>query len=353
MKKELKNYNKITSYGIISVIIFSLIITSIFLLPAEATPYNTGKNKINNAGLVEHESIYIANDAAFDTYGFPGDGSVNNPYRIEYLNITTTDDDAIIVVITTKHFIIQNCYLQAVRYGIYLHVVGDYTATLFNNTVKNTDGRAINLLDSDGVIVANNTLINNKCDRNMWMQNCENVIVANNTIMGSPHAAVVAQSCENCTFYYNHFENNVGYGLVIYSYSDDCLVFHNNFKGNKPGNPQAYLEGASYALFYNPDILEGNWWSDWQGSGSYAVAGDDPIEDPYPLAEEIPSLKNLGYKASAPRSEVTPTPTETETTPTPTPTETETTPPEESIWSLISIFTLMGLLLLVRFIKRK
>lgn len=354
MKKELRKYNKINSYGIISIILFSLIFTSIFLVPTEATTNNIGENNINDAGLVEHESIYIGNDAAFETYGFPGNGSVSDPYRIENLNITTTDDDAIIVIITSKHFIIQNCYLQAVRYGIYLHVVSDYTATLLNNTIKNTDSSGVYLLDSDGVTIANNSLINNKADHNLYMRNCENVIIANNTVMASRKAAVLAEGCTDCIFYFNHIELNVGYGLVLYEGTEDCIIFHNNFIDNKPGNPQVYVDYLSTInIFYNLDILEGNFYNNWIGEGNYTIGGTgDPVADPYPLAEAIPNLKDLGYDPSNPRPEpVTTTPPPTTTPPL------ETTKPssstEPSTWSLISILSLIGLVLVVHRMKRR
>ena len=62
------------------------------------------------------DPIYIGQESDFVSYGFPGDGSSGNPYRIEdkvfWLNVTDWASRMISIVNTRSHFIIENCSFQ-------------------------------------------------------------------------------------------------------------------------------------------------------------------------------------------------------------------------------------------------
>ena len=64
------------------------------------------------SNLVSHDPIYINTDDGFESLGFAGSGTKNNPYIIENLWIqpaSDSDEAAIRIHYTTKHFVIRNC----------------------------------------------------------------------------------------------------------------------------------------------------------------------------------------------------------------------------------------------------
>ena len=59
-----------------------------------------------------YEPITINSNDEFETHGFLGTGSWNDPYRIEGYNITDSNSDLIIIKNTTVTFRIANNYLN-------------------------------------------------------------------------------------------------------------------------------------------------------------------------------------------------------------------------------------------------
>ncbi len=82
---------------------------------------------------------------------------------------------------------------------------------------------------------------------------------------------------------YNVLWRNVGYGVYLSASSDNSRVHHNNFVANNlGGTSQACDDGASN-YWYDTLALEGNYWSDWSGTGSYAIDGSAGAIDLYPF----------------------------------------------------------------------
>jgi hypothetical protein len=79
-------------------------------------------------------------------------------------------------------------------------------------------------------------------------------------------------------------------------------IHHNNFfYNNLNGRSQAY-GGSSYARWYDPPKLEGNYWSDWNGEVKYDVAGST-TDDLFPLSkpvEQIPASFPIPWNIEEP-----------------------------------------------------
>ncbi|NHJ86617.1 MAG: hypothetical protein FK734_14215 [Asgard group archaeon] len=117
--------------------------------------------KYDTNGYIEHSPIFISGDYGFLSYGFPGDGTKNNPYVIENFNITSTGtDEGISIYDTTKYFVIRNCYIESLYTGIVLGEIMNGTATIQNNLFVN-NFRAMQLFDISGLFVVNNTGLGN------------------------------------------------------------------------------------------------------------------------------------------------------------------------------------------------
>ena len=355
--------------------------------------------------LTPHTAISILNDTAFTLYGFPGDGSSDNPYRIENLNITTSYIHGILVTGTTANFTIQDCYIDALAFGINIESIAMNTAeikrnycvnntengitlynalavnitdnfcvnngqgiytdyadfSIFKNNTCNENGVGIYLYDTYDCYIIQNKLIENVCgiwgdyiygneyieniikdgsvgfygnngqilayrnhienmtDYGMQLYKLESshvvlnsikdtgsygmslnsstlLIVSNNSITYSTLGIVITNS-NGSTYTFNRMQLNTGYGVKI---SNSCTlnVFHHNaFIDNAAGvgNSQAYDESLD-STWYEYSTNQGNFWSDYVGTGNYSIDGG-LYEDPYPLVAS-PVIPELNSKMS-------------------------------------------------------
>ncbi len=281
--------------------------------------------------LTPHEAIEIISDDNFTDYGFPGTGIETDPYIIEGYNISTTESKGISIEHTTKYFIIRNCYVDALDCGIYIDNAADGTATVTNSTSCNNDYCGIYLKssanstftnntcnnNSDGIKLvysSNSTVTDNTCNNNrgrsgIFIGNSRSSTVANNTcsnnnyegiaLYSSGSSTVTSNTCNNnthgiyisdsefCYITYNLLQENEDYGVYLRYNSENNLIHHNTFVDNNlGGTSQAYDDGINNT-WYDTATQEGNYWSDWSGTGAYSIDGSADAVDLYPLGEPV------------------------------------------------------------------
>ncbi|MHA1217737.1 MAG: right-handed parallel beta-helix repeat-containing protein [Candidatus Heimdallarchaeaceae archaeon] len=199
--------------------------------------------------LTPHASFVIDSDADFITYSLPGTGIVSDPYIIEGYNITTTDAIGISISDTTKYFVIRNCYVDAVDYGIALSYVDSNTATIVNNTCNNNYRGGIDIYYSGG-----STIINNTCNNDFWgginLYSSSNSILTNNTCNNNLDGIMLRYS-SGCTITNNTFSND-GYGLYLI-FSGSSTVVNNTFTNC---GLRIYIDTIDAFLSYT---IENNW----------------------------------------------------------------------------------------------
>ncbi len=300
-------------------ILFVLLSSSMFIVSGEKIVIkdieNETKSVINSSpitnsvfsksSLISSEPIDINSDDVFISLGFPGSGTVEDPYIIEDYNITTTSNIGIAISCTTKYFVISNCYIDTEYYGIYINNVTDGTAIVINNTCNNNDYYGIYLDDSDSSTVANNTctnnqvsiyqcyssgatITNNTCTNNnlgIYLYYSSGATITNNTCTNN-NCGIYLIASDSCLIIYNNIRENSGYGIETASdfVSYNNIIHHNYFVNNSIDGfktSQAYDYGVN-TTWYDTISLEGNYWSDWYGSGSYSIDGLNYV-DPYPM----------------------------------------------------------------------
>jgi len=282
-------------------------------------------NSLNSNNCV----IYINSDQDLINYNFPGSGSENDPYRLENLLISTTKDYGIYLENTTKHVLIQNCYIYAHYRAIEIYNTTENTITITNNTCSSDNyfgifvGKspyikilkniiyncyhAIEFNDSPYALVANNTLFDNTCCirveyRSPYSRILENNFTNNYEVIYLTNSGGYFLIKDNlrvnnnfgilliitpgpyypdfCSIIYNLIEGTKWYGLLIDSNYN--TIFHNSFVNNHlEGKSQAKDDGLNN-VWYNESLREGNYWSDWWGFGSYNIDGSAKSYDPFP-----------------------------------------------------------------------
>ena len=114
-----------------------------------------------------------------------------------------------------------------------------------------------------------------------------NSIYVNNTIANNIYG-ILFQDTYNDEIFSNIISENIAHGIFIGSGSGSEIYnntfYHNNIEGTEFGNSQALDIGSN--VWYNVSTLQGNWWSDYDHSGSYAIDGG--VYDLYPSGPPIP-----------------------------------------------------------------
>ncbi|MFX0022093.1 MAG: NosD domain-containing protein [Candidatus Hermodarchaeota archaeon] len=182
-----------------------------------------------------------------------GSGTLSDPYVIENFHIITSSSRGIHIIDSSEYFVIRNCYIEALAYGIDIENCADGTVVVKDNTIRDIyQWFGINIWYSDYAEVINNTCIN--CIRGIMFGQSPYSTIINNTCIGgngigigisqSDHSKVSNNTCNN------HFRG-------IYIASSDCLIIDNICNNNqKEGIYMAFygLYGTSNCIVSNNSL---------------------------------------------------------------------------------------------------
>ncbi len=190
---------------------------------------------------------------------------------------------------------VENNTCTSNKMGISLYHSWSSTAT--KNTCNN-NWEGISLSSSSSATVTNNTCNNNiKCG--IHLSSSDSSTIANNTCSNNNYGIILYGS-GFCVVTYNLLQGNEVYGIYLhdiylgyyyvgyhYIYSDNNLIHHNNFVDNNLGGTSQAYDSGSNNFWYDTVTQEGNYWSDWSGTGNYSIDGDESSIDLYPLDEPV------------------------------------------------------------------
>ncbi|MFX1514654.1 MAG: right-handed parallel beta-helix repeat-containing protein, partial [Promethearchaeota archaeon] len=152
---------------------------------------------------VEHAPIYIDENGDFTSHGFSGSGTLNDPYRIEGLNITASNGDLISISDTTAYFRIKDNFLNGLNgehSGIFLTNI--INGKIENNLIYNNGFDGIFLDNSKNNAFINNTIHNNTgCGIFHYLSNDN--IIENNTIYNNEAAGIFLEDSDNYEIIHN------------------------------------------------------------------------------------------------------------------------------------------------------
>jgi parallel beta-helix repeat protein len=246
-----------------------------------------------------HGPVNIDADQDFIDYGFPGDGSAENPYRLERLNITSSASlgKAVSVRDTHSYFIIRDCCIVSEYIGIALLDVTAGTGLINNNTLISASG------GGGGITVdtVNCTISDNRCAnwaQGIHLNQASQCIISRNNVSDSTYQGINIRYSDNNTIIGNRIINSTQHGLVFVGTSGFNVVYNNTFISN--GNvaeytidndhsgslhSQGYDEGSDN-IWYDMGSKTGNIWSDYPGFGSYTIDGPANSFDLYPTSSQ-------------------------------------------------------------------
>lgn len=246
--------------------------------------------------FTQHSPIVIDSNQDFEELSLNGTGVQEDPYVIERLHIVTTgtQNSSITVSYTTVHFIIRDCYIQTDWVGIEILHVTEGTVRIVNNTCISNSG------DGAGIVVwgaQNCTIVENSCvnlSQGIHLNEAGRCYIASNNITDNNYQGINIRYSHFNTITDNLIADSSQHGVALVGTSNHNVIHHNNFLDNSKedtyridGEPRGALTSQGFDEGYNNtwcDITkeEGNWWSDYSGSGSYAIDGPSNSVDQYP-----------------------------------------------------------------------
>ncbi len=168
--------------------------------------------------------INITSNVHFGMQGYPGSGTVDDPYRIENLNLKITSKVLIAISNTSVHFIISGCILNGsstVTTGISL------TNVKFGQVENNT----ISMNQEDGITGIN-------------VSEC---LISNNNINFNSRFGILLVDSSDCNVYSNQIHNNQMNG-IHFKNSHKIIVSENEIYNHQYGDysPSGFfLENSS------------------------------------------------------------------------------------------------------------
>lgn len=155
---------------------------------------------------------------------------------------------------------------------------------IVNNTISNNED-GISLSSCSFVTLHNNTCVNNQ--RGFSIYNCINITITNNTISENYWEVLSLDGSKNCSIVFNLFKENNAYAIEDYSSIGVNYIYYNDFIDNNLGGSSQAYDNQPANIWYKTSTNNGNYWSDWIGTGSYIIDGNAGAVDPYPLSTPI------------------------------------------------------------------
>jgi parallel beta-helix repeat protein len=240
-----------------------------------------------------HDSIEILGDSDFITQGWPGSGTIEDPYVISDLDISGPSAIAIYIEGTDAYFEVTTCYLHNQVTGIQL--VDSNNGTLDNNTIDQNSDYGIYLdFYSDHTTIINNTcsyasngiflglsndtrVTNNTCKNNnvgIYLLSTTNSTLDNNNCSGNNNDGIylVADYNLDLTMSGDTVVNNGGYGIEAYTYYGDIVAVIDRCNVSYNGYGGIYLEASNNLnLTMSESTVSLN---NWYGVEAYSDSGD-------------------------------------------------------------------------------
>lgn len=194
----------------IAFLLLILLLSSNLIFDTVSSYYNI------KSSLSTSEEVRIYSDNDFEKYALGGDGSLHNPYVIQYRSINSeyyVYTDGILITNTSKYCIIKNCEIKAYHIGINVMNVTPNTLTCMNIIVENSE-IGIKVFNCQNMTIRNNRLSTREIG--IWLNRAAYSTVLDNTL-GGGGIMIQEELLEYYTSYeiQNNFVNQKPLGVFI------------------------------------------------------------------------------------------------------------------------------------------
>lgn len=223
-----------------------------------------------------------------------------NGYKITIKNQLETSDFCGITLYNCNKVTMSDLQLTPTKrinkYGI--RILHCKNIRIINSIIRNY-GRGIHFYESSKSIVKSCKIENSKV-QGIFVYYSESINLINNTLRDNHWGDMGLDYSDYCEIEYNIFLSHsygISYPGLRLDYSSFNIIHHNAFIGNESDDCPQAMDLGGENTWYQQLSSEGNYYSDWSGSGPYDIwtASWDNITDPYPLSK-IPIYSDFNYK---------------------------------------------------------
>jgi len=284
--------------------------------------------------LSEHAPITIESNSDFETQGWSGNGSINNPYLFEDLQIVIfeTSQSCITIQNVSSYFVIQNCSFSYddkieseqrqrgsgvtlietmngrivnctfnfLEYGIYTYDSSRCTAENCTYTFSRV---GINLRFSSEWIIVNSSFMH--CYDGFQLDSVSLSVVADNTVLFN-EIGIHLQTTSECNFTSNLIAYNTVIGVSLSFGCSENHIFNNRIAFNQKESihEDVNAQDDGHNNLWDDNVSIGNEWGDYSGTGVYTIPGSAGSVDRYPSVANFdlagPILYNIvDYRVTA------------------------------------------------------
>lgn len=224
---------RLTVFTLVIVTMLAMAVTALLLKPCESDDASTDSVAPSKTAYVTHPPISINGNSGFlgdnSSTGISwGSGTESDPYIIENWNISDQGVQGISIQNSDVHFIISNCYVHDVSYGIILQNCGNGILDS-NNCSNNQEGMFI--LMSSHIRLSNNSCYLND-DIGIWILQSSLTTLSKNSCVSNVHGILLDYS--NSNLLSENRCSNQGAGIIV-SQSNDNSLIGNNCSGSSVG----------------------------------------------------------------------------------------------------------------------
>ena len=214
-------------------------------------------NRSISQNYTVNDSIVVTNDSELAAVANNGTGTANDPYIIANRNITGSGVYGIHISGTTKHFRIENCWIDSsTKSAIFFQNVATGTSIIANNTLNNNGEAGIRLNYSGNSTVENNTVKNNGWYGIHFFTSGFSTIT-NNICSNNSENGLNLYKTRSSTITNNICNNNSENGLYLYNSGSSTVT--SNICNNNGKNGINLASSLSLTIIANNTCNNNSW----------------------------------------------------------------------------------------------
>lgn len=190
-------------------------------------------------------------------------------------DILTASSQYILVNCSNVQISSQNSFATSLYSAINLHFCTNIDIRFCNISYNHY---AINFFYSNNIKIYNNTLYHNVED--IAATGSDEGFIRNNRFYDGQYGIHFINSVTNFDIYQNAFQK-FSYGIV-FELCTGNRIYHNTLL---QCTSTSYGYDDTGNTWYNTTLNQGNYWQNWNGTGTYAIDGAAGVFDMYPLSD--------------------------------------------------------------------
>lgn len=274
--------------------------------------FNEPVSKLAMLKVIPHEPILIMENQDFITQGWPGKGTMSEPYLIEDLQIQCDEETGVFIANTTVFFKITNCRFFTITeeiWGVAVWLINVTHGEIRNCisewcgwTIGNSSQCIMESTDASGIadlVLWNCTscsVVDNSLSSDVWgsviFDTCTDCEFSRNTVVGIESEGIWVIRGMNCSIQENEFaENHIGIGLLG---SNDTSIRDNNIHDSVYYGVEIYSCGDTQLVgntLQNNGVVLHLWGWGWNG---HSISGREFLNADYLFQDNTVNGKLLG-----------------------------------------------------------